>query len=85
MDSDSLDSQKRSVNSPGRGTKGPLSSFFITISGSAEGAGEETYCRANENCSFEALLLQEKNSLFWNCAPRSVHVCGTQSIDLHAL
>ena len=42
---------------------------LVSLSGSAEGAGEETYCRANENCSSEALLLREKNSLFWNCTP----------------
>ena len=41
----------------------------VSLSGSVEGAGEETYCKANENCSSEALLLREKNSLFWNCAP----------------
>ena len=51
---------------PRRGTKAPS---LVSLSGSAEGAGEETYCRANENCSFEVLLLREKNSLFWNCAP----------------
>ena len=42
---------------------------LVFLSGSAEGAGEETHCGANENCSPEALLLREKNSLFWNCAP----------------
>ena len=37
------------------------------------------YCRANENCSSEALLLREKNSLFWNCAP-STYVAREVSI-----
>ena len=64
------------------GHKCPLSS----LSGSAEGAGEDTYCRANENCSFEALLLREKNSLFWNCAPymyvaRKVSICMLYKYD----
>ena len=59
------------------GHKGPS---LVPLSGNAEGAGEETYCRANENCSFEALLLREKNPLFWNCAPymyvaRKVSIC----------
>ena len=42
---------------------------LVSLSGSAEGAGEETNCRANENYSSEASLLREKNSMFWNCAP----------------
>ena len=52
---------------PRKGTKAPS---LVSLSGSAEGAGEETYCRANENYSFEVLLLRarQKNSLFWNCA-----------------
>ena len=29
---------------------------LVSLSGSVEGGGEETYCRANENCSYEALL-----------------------------
>ena len=37
---------------------------LVSLSGNTECAGEETYCRANEYCSFEALLLREKNSLF---------------------
>ena len=48
------------------GTKAPS---LVSLSGSAEAAGEETYCRTNEYCSFEALLFREENSLFWNCAP----------------
>ena len=54
-------------------------SSLVSLSGSAEGAGEETYCRANENFSSEALLLREKNSLFWNCAPY-MHVARKVSI-----
>ena len=69
---------------PGRGTKAPS---LVSLSGSAEGAGEETYRRANENCSFEALLLQEKNSLFWNCAPymyvaRNISICVLYKYDV---
>ena len=48
------------------GTKAPS---LVSLSGSAEGAGEETYCRSNENFSSQALLLREKNFMFWNCAP----------------
>ena len=69
---------------PGRGTKAPS---LVSLSGSAEGAGEETYRRANETCSFEALLLREKNSLFWNCAPymyvtRKVSICMLYKYDV---
>ena len=68
----------------GRGTKAPS---LVSLLGSAEGAGEETYCRANENCSFEALLLREKNSLLWNCAPymyvaRKVSICMLYKYDV---
>ena len=68
---------------PGRGTKAPS---LVSLAGSAEGAGEEMYRRANENCSFEALLLREKNSLFWNCAPyvyvtRKASICMLYKYD----
>ena len=69
---------------PGRGTK---ASSLVSLSGSAEGAGEETYSRADENYSFEASLLREKNSLFWNCAPymyvaRKVSICMLYKYDV---
>ena len=61
------------------GTKAPS---LVSLSGSAEGAGEETSCRADKNCSFEALLLREKNSLFWNCAP---YVYVAPKVSIHML
>ena len=52
---------------------------LVSLSGSGEGAGEETYCRSNENCTSEALLLREKNLMFWICAP---YVARKVSIDM---
>ena len=69
-----LDRASERIKNPegGGGTKAPS---LISLSGSVEGGGEETYCRANENCSFEALLCaREKFSVLELCP---VHVCGT--------
>ena len=52
---------------------------LVSLSGSAKGAEEDTYCRANENCSFEALLLRQKNSQCWNCA-RHIYVARKMSM-----
>ena len=62
-----------SAHKPGKGSAHSL----VSLSGSAEGEGEETYCRANETCSSVALLLREKNVLFWNCAPYMFDVLMT--------
>ena len=48
------------------GTKAPS---LVSLSGSAEGAGEETYCRATKTARLKHYCVREKTSLFWNCAP----------------
>ena len=54
------------------GTKAPS---LVSLSESVEGGGEETYCRADENCSFEALLCAREKSPVLELCP--VHVCAT--------
>ena len=73
------------ILSASRTREGAQSPPLVSLSRSAEGAGEETYCRADENRSFEASLSREKNSLFWNCAPhvaRMVSICMLYKYDV---